>query len=104
MTYREALSVTEVLEARTIYQDCEVSVARISLNGLNARTINRRSTTTYHIMKGDGVLEMFGQFREIHAGDTVTIPTGSPYQDEGELEMLAISIPPFDPTAIEYIG
>lgn len=92
-----------VLYAQTIEQDTEHSVARIGLRGLNAAIINHTSDTTYEVEFGMGHMNIGGVNHSLQEGVTVTVPAGTPYQDEGHLVMRATSYPPFEPLAVEHL-
>ena len=92
-----------VLDVLPIEQNPHKSVAYIVLCGLNARTVNTDSTTTYEVLYGSGSMEADGEFCDLKPGTIITVPAGMPHQEEGEVCMLATSRPPFDPRQIEYI-
>ena len=89
-------STSQVLTVTPISADCEKSVVKIILCGRNQRVINFLSTTTYEVNKGMGTMEVDGAIYELKPGVTVTVPVGVPYQDCGNVEMIATSTPPFD--------
>lgn len=93
-----------VLFAQTLYQDNIRSKARIGLRGLNAATINHESTTMYEVILGNGLMNIDGTDRPLFEGVRLTVPAGTPYQDEGHLVMLATSEPPFNPASVEMLG
>jgi len=92
-----------VLYAQTIEQDTKHSVARIGLRGINAAIINHTSDTTYEVEYGTGHMNVGGMNHSLQEGVTVTVPAGTPYQDEGHLVMRATSYPPFESSAVERL-
>jgi mannose-6-phosphate isomerase-like protein (cupin superfamily) len=91
------------LEVETWYSDDIKSVAFIVLSGLNNLTVNHKSTTVYEIIDGSGTVTIEGTSRELTGGDTFVAFTGQAYQDEGNLTMLATSVPPFDLESVEVL-
>ena len=85
-----------VLKVETLRVDDEVSVARISLRGLNRRTVNHRSTTLYHVLDGAGIMNVNGVVHVLKQGVIVEVPPHTPYFDAGNVDMEAVSIPPFN--------
>lgn len=63
-----------VLKVETLRIDDEVSVAKISLRGLNRTTINHRSTTLYHVTAGEGMMNVGGETYELKPGSIVEVP------------------------------
>lgn len=94
----------------TLYEDDTRTIALVVLQGVGARVRNLRSATSYSVVSGHG--HFFRKFpntgqlfdMDVNPGDVVHIPAGVEYQDSGDLVMLATSIPPFDPSAVEVIG
>ncbi|MES2876573.1 MAG: hypothetical protein V4678_03835 [Patescibacteria group bacterium] len=90
----------EVTELR---RTAKSSIAQIVLHGLNRAVINHESDTTYKVVCGDGTMEVDFDVIDLKPGVSVTVPAGTPYQDEGCLKLLAESVPPFNIAAIEYL-
>lgn len=93
----------QVLTVTPISADSEKSVVKISLCGRNQRVINHLSTTTYEVTSGHGTMEVDGAIYELKPGVKVTVPVGVPYQDYGNVEMIATSTPPFDIKSVEVL-
>lgn len=89
------------MSVETIHVDDEHSHVYIALRGLNNRTINHRSTTLYHVLRGKGTMEVDNEIHQLERGAIIEVAKGTPYQDEGTVDMEAISVPPFDITDIE---
>ena len=103
MTEQSGKDQEPTLSVELLYEDDERTVVRIALRGLNRRTINHQSTTIYEVIAGAGTIEVDGAIQVLRQGIAVTIPVGTPYRDEGTVDMVAMSIPPFDIDAIEYL-
>lgn len=93
-----------VLKVEPLYEDSERTIVRIALRGLNRRTINHRSTTTYEVISGTGTMDVDGVVHELSEGAVITVPAGTPYHDEGQIDMRATSIPPFDINTVEFLN
>jgi len=61
------------------------------------RHYHRRSTEIYYVLKGAGSLELNGDSVDLEPGTLVMIPPGTRHHAEGELEVLIVGVPPFDP-------
>ena len=93
-----------VLEVTALLPDAGgLSVARIGVSGENRRLRNTKSDSAYYVISGTGAFVLDGREIPVAAGDLVFIPRGQVYQDRGELDLLAVSSPPFDASAVEYL-
>lgn len=92
-----------VLKVETLRVDDEVSVARIALRGLNKKTINHRSTTLYHVISGQGIMNVDGEIYVLTEGVIIEVPSETPYFDEGNVDMEAVSVPPYNLHDVEFI-
>ena len=93
----EKLQLHEGLHAETWYKDGDRSVAFVTLCGLGKRVINRKSDLTYEVLEGIGIFNVGDScIRVVQAGEKITIPAGTQYQDEGTLMMMVTSTPPFN--------
>jgi mannose-6-phosphate isomerase-like protein (cupin superfamily) len=93
----EKLHLHEGLHAETWYKDKNTSIAFITLCGLGKRVINKKSDVTYEVLDGIGVFNVGDScVRVVQAGEKITVPAGTQYQDEGTLMMMATSTPPFN--------
>jgi mannose-6-phosphate isomerase-like protein (cupin superfamily) len=91
------------LSIELLFKNEVVSVAHIALKGVNRRTINHGSTTTYSVLSGEGIMRIGDMEHTLAEGTTVVVPKGTPYMDEGNVEMVVTCIPPFDPASIEVL-
>lgn len=55
------------------------------------------TTEFYYVLKGRGALVLDGDRVEVAPGTLVMIPPGVRHHAEGELEVLIMGVPPFDP-------
>jgi mannose-6-phosphate isomerase-like protein (cupin superfamily) len=83
--------------------DVEHSHVMVALRGVNRRTLNRRSTTLYHIISGRGVMEVNGQHHDLKPGVIIEVPPNTPYQDVGRVDLEAVSFPPFNIDDVEEV-
>lgn len=88
----------EVLELRA---DQALSIARVTLCGINRPTRNRICNLTYEVICGEGVMVVEGELYELQAGAVVEVAAGQAYQDAGEMSFIVTSEPPFDPEQVE---
>ena len=56
-----------------------------------------RLTETYYVLEGAGVMELDDERVDITPGDVIHIPPGVRHRAVGELVILNIVTPPFDP-------
>lgn len=76
--------------------DDDRSITFIALYGLNNSVANMRSDLTYEILDGCGLFEIDGTTIFVQSGESVEIPAGTQYQEDGVLTMLVTAIPPFN--------
>lgn len=98
------LDVVPVLRATPLHIDSALSHVAIALRGLNHTVINRVSTTTYHVKRGEGTMIVDGVEHALRPGVIIEIPPNTPYRDEGNVDMEAVSIPPFNSADVEVIN
>src|SRR6266702_1555283 len=84
-----------VLRVETIWEGTYATLAHIALRGTNQRAINHGSTMIYGVLSGIGTMIVDGVRHSLQAGVLIEVPQDTPYQDFGNVDMLAISIPPF---------
>jgi len=58
---------------------------------------HRRLTETYYVLEGEGWVELDGERMPVSAGTVVYIPSGVRHRAVGNLVVLNIVTPPFDP-------
>lgn len=79
-----------------------LSVNLIELNGQNQSVTNIVSDMFYYVIEGTGTFLIDKQAHQVESGDLVVIPKGSKYQDSGQMKLLAIASPRFDPKGINF--
>lgn len=80
-----------------------ITIAKIKLSGENEKCKNTQSNTYYYIIEGKGAFTIDGKKFPVKKGNLVCIPKNSTYQDSGNLIMLSVAIPKFDPEKVEII-
>jgi len=80
-----------------------ITIAKIKLSGENEKCRNKQSDTYYYIIEGEGAFTIDGKKFPVKKGNLVCIPKNSTYQDCGNLIMLSIAIPKFNPDNVEII-
>lgn len=96
----EAITVFELLSK---LDRTDISIAKVVVNGKNKQIINPVSDAFYYVISGAGVFTVDGQVFDVETGDLITIPKGTKYSDQGEMELLAINTPAFDADVIIYL-
>ncbi len=94
------------LEAKTILESLNHSVARVALHGCNRPIVNYRSDMVYTVLDGTGVVEIDFTVTELAPGSVFGVPAGTPYQDEaypGGMVLEAVATPPFNSADIVYL-
>jgi len=97
------LDLVPVLRSETVWADGLSSLAKISLRGVNHTMVNHGSTTFYHVTSGEGAMVINGVVEHLKPGVIIEVPAGTPYYDEGNVDMKATSIPPFDARDVEIL-
>jgi GNAT superfamily N-acetyltransferase len=92
------------LRVETLRKDSQLSFAFIKLRGRNPKTINHKSTTLYSVVRGEGMMNVDGEVHELRPGVIVEVPPNTPYFDEGNVDMKAVSYPPFSADDVEAIN
>lgn len=92
-------------DARTLYEDDELSIAMVILKGVGRQVRNTGSALWYQVLSGEGMFEIElanGKSHTEHVGlgSLVMVPRGSVYHDEGDLMMLVTARPPFDERSV----
>ena len=90
-------------DVETWFEDDSKTVALVVLQGLNSLVRNNHSLMTYQIISGAGTFKVGSIDFLVGAGDVVSIPKGMPYQDEGDLMMIATAEPRFDTNSVEAV-
>lgn len=82
----------------TWFQDKLQTVAFVALEGVNRSETVKNAEMRYEIVSGIGQFCIDDILVDVEAGDVVTIPPGTPYQDRSAegMMMLCTTTPPFD--------
>ena len=65
---------------------------------------HERLTEIYYVLEGRGYIELDGERHPIEAGTAVFIPPGTRHRAVGELRILNVVSPPFDPADEHFDG
>ena len=85
------------VEVATLFSKPEISVAVVELDGQNELGCNTTSDMYYYVIEGEGKFVIDGKEYPVFAGSLVVIPKGYSYYDVGQLTMLSIATPSFNP-------
>lgn len=99
----ETHGVISVRDLLTELMSEDVSVAVVELNGVNRKVVNKVSRVFYFVLEGEGVFNIEGNEHFVGEGDFVLIPPGTSYFDKGEMKLLSVCTPRFDPNNLEYL-
>lgn len=80
----------------------QISFAKMELRAPQRTSLNRKSDIYYYILKGEGTFTFDENRIEVKEGDMVYVPKNTKYRDAGEMTMLGIAIPRFDPKETVY--
>jgi mannose-6-phosphate isomerase-like protein (cupin superfamily) len=80
----------------------EISIAIITLKGTNRKIRHTVSNTFYFVLEGEGAFTIEGKKHVVKKYDLVAIPKGTVYFDSGNMKMLSVCHPRFDPATVEY--
>ena len=98
----KVLTVSEILNKDKF---SDFSLARIELNGVNDKGLNQDCGALYMVVDGEGQFTIFGEKEnrviEVKKGDSVFIPKGTWYQDQGKMTMYSICSPAFNPEKVK---
>lgn len=105
--YTEVLIVTEILHRGNF--DSKMSVARIEIDGKNRKVRNQEADALYIIVAAEGECQftLYGETEaenkiiKVKSGNSVFVPKGSWYRDEGKMTMYSIYQPAFDSAKVE---
>lgn len=92
-----------LLTVREIFNDGDLSSAFVTLNGTNRCIRHQESEATYLVLKGEGMFNINGIEVYAEKGCLITIPKGTFYFNKGNMTMLAVNEPGFDPSKIEVL-
>jgi quercetin dioxygenase-like cupin family protein len=78
--------------------DAPASVHLVEVRRDSRTHFHLRQTETYYVLRGEGTVELDGQAHPARPGDAFQILPGCRHRAVGDLTLLNIVVPPFDPT------
>lgn len=86
-------------DVETWFQDKLQTVAFVALEGVNRSETVKNAEMRYEIVSGVGQFCVGDLLIDVGAGDIISIPPGTTYQDRSKdgMVMLCTTTPPFDP-------
>ncbi|WP_456455020.1 cupin domain-containing protein [Methanopyrus sp.] len=88
---------------RELYSNDKVSVAEVSVQGEGEEHYHRRTFEVYYVIDGRGKVVLNGRPVDVGPGDVVAIEPGIRHKVVGNLKMLVVCIPPFDPEDVYLV-
>jgi mannose-6-phosphate isomerase-like protein (cupin superfamily) len=79
-----------------------VSVHAVSIKRDSELHYHKHMTEIYYVIKGHGTVQLDSETVAVTEGSTILIPPGVKHRARGDLEIINVVYPPFDP-ADEYI-
>ncbi|MCX7014781.1 MAG: cupin domain-containing protein [Candidatus Sumerlaeota bacterium] len=58
----------------------------------------------YHVLDGEGFVDLDGRAHPVRQGDTIFIPAGVRHRPRGKMTIVNVVIPPFDPADEHTVG
>jgi mannose-6-phosphate isomerase-like protein (cupin superfamily) len=74
-----------------------VSFHRVAIRKDSEVHFHKKTTEIYHVVKGSGSIYLDGEILPITVGSTILIPPGVRHRAIGDLEIINVVHPPFDP-------
>ena len=88
-------------EARRAFNDPDNTLATVHLTDISKDSrahYHKRMTEIYIVLEGEGVLEADGQTYPLKPLTAVMIPPGCVHRAVGNLRIINVPMPPFDPS------
>ena len=88
-------------QARRAFNDPDNTLATVHLTDISKDSrahFHKRMTEIYIVLEGEGVLEADGQTYALKPLTAVMIPPGCVHRAVGNLRIINVPMPPFDPT------
>jgi len=82
---------------RELHRDRKVSVALVEVRGEGEPHYHSRTEEIYFVVRGEGIVELDGRPVEVKEGDLIVIEPGTVHSVDGEMDLLVVCSPPFDP-------
>ncbi|MSU76122.1 cupin domain-containing protein [Patescibacteria group bacterium] len=94
-----------VLSIRKLVDDhSSVSFAIVKIDGEDDTTVDTGADTFDFVLEGSGTYTINGTVHEVTKGDLVYVPKGSSFSHSGQMTMLGIHNPPFNPEKLEVVS
>ena len=87
-------------QARRAFADESGGVASMHLVEISANSkphYHKQTTEMYYVLEGRGEMELDGQVHPVAAGDAILIQPGCRHRAVGNLKILNVPVPAFDP-------
>jgi len=94
-------------QARRAFGDVDNTLATVHLTDISKDSrahYHKRMTEIYIVLEGEGVLEADGQSYPLKPMTTVMIPPGCVHRAVGNLRIINVPMPPFDPADEFEVG
>ena len=99
--------VERVKEYITKENTPDISIAEVSVKGLVGSFTNEISTTAYQVTRGTGHFEVWEpdgfKQHKMKKGSRIVIPRGTRYQFLGDMTMVCVNRPAYDPTRVRIL-
>ncbi|MCE5219002.1 cupin domain-containing protein [bacterium] len=91
-------------ESRRIITTADGAILGLHVTDLGGARKHYHQVTTevYHILEGEGQIELDGALHEVRPGTTIYIPAGVAHRAIGSLKAVIATVPPFD-ASDEYL-
>jgi mannose-6-phosphate isomerase-like protein (cupin superfamily) len=83
-------------------QDTNVAGFHITTIKDAQKHYHKNTTEIYHILEGQGTLEVGDERYDLSPGMTILVPQGTPHRGYGDFKSVIVTVPAFDP-ADEFI-
>ena len=97
-TTKDGSEIRELLAYRnSCIVNQSLAEARLPVAAATTRHRHPKSEEIYYILEGRGQMELDGQLFDVEPGDSVLIKPGCRHRAIGQLKVLNVPIPAFDP-------
>src|SRR5438874_12223837 len=79
-----------------------VSLSHLHITNFSRKHYHLRTTEVYYVLDGRGVMELDDNEVEISSGDCVVIEPGCRHTARGDLKVVIIGVPPFQPDDVLF--
>jgi mannose-6-phosphate isomerase-like protein (cupin superfamily) len=92
-----------IVRIKELFSTDNISFTIVELNGKNKKNRQLVSDAWYFVVKGSGIFIINNEECAVSEGDLVFIPKLTDYSDEGEMTLLAVLSPKFNPDTVLQI-